>query len=180
MIDSGEPQSFLGRYGSWVAQLVPVALIRSHADLVTVLRSYSLCLVLVHLLVFWIIAFRLRDKAGTIALPLALVSGLHLMFYYGTSELNQGLSLTVLVWVLMRRAMDATERKERIGWMVAVFVVNAWTSFYHQVLLLPLVFACGMELIARRRWREPWLWAVPPGTDRLVHRADQGVRHKQL
>ena len=161
MIDSGEPQSFLGRYGSWVAQLVPVALIRSHADLVTVLRSYSLCLVLVHLLVFWIIAFRLRDKAGTIALPLALVSGLHLMFYYGTSELNQGLSLTVLVWVLMRRAMDATERKERIGWMVAVFVVNAWTSFYHQVLLLPLVFACGMELIARRRWREPWLWAVP-------------------
>ena len=161
MIDSGEPQSFLGRYGSWFAQLVPVALIRSHADLETVLRSYSLCLMLTHVVAFAIIAFHLRDEAGTIALPLTLITGLHLMFYYGTSELNQGLSLTVLVWVLMRKAMDATARRARMGWGTAVLLLSAWTSFYHQVLLLPLIFAAVMELLARRRRRDGWTWAVP-------------------
>ncbi len=161
MIDSRLPQSFLQRYGSWIAQLVPVALIRSHADLVTVLRSYSICLVLVHVVVFWFVAFRFRDTAGTVALPITLVAGLQLMFYYGTSELNQGVSLTVLVWVLMRRAMDATTRMDRIGWCLAALLLNVWTSFYHQVLVLPLIFAVGVELLERRTWREPWPWAVP-------------------
>lgn len=161
MIDSGgEPQSFLGRYGSWIAQLVPVALIRSHVDLVTVLRSYSVCLVLVHLVVLAIIIYRLRDAGGALALPLALVCGLHLMFYYGTSELNQGLSLTVLVWVLMRRTMDASDRRSRYTWGLVTLLVNVWTSFYHQVLLLPLVFAAGMELLDRGRWRSSWPWIV--------------------
>lgn len=160
MIDTGLPQSFLGRYGSWLPQLLPVALVHLHADLETVLRTYSLCLVGVHVVLFWVVAFRLRDEEGTVALPLALLAGLHLMFYYGTSELNQGISLTVLVWVLVKRTLDATEKRDRIRWGTTVFVVSAWTSFYHQVLLLPLVYVMGMELVRRREWRAPWPWIV--------------------
>lgn len=157
MIDSGMPTSALGRYASWTAQLLPVWLVHQEAPLGTVLRAYSICLMLVHVAIFLVIAYRLRDERGAVALPITLVSGLHLMFYYGVSELNQGLSFTVLVWCLLRRARGQEARWWT--WAVALVMVNAWTSLHHPVLLLPLLFIIGLEALRGGAWpQRRWWW----------------------
>lgn len=178
MIDQQEPQSVLGRYGSWLPQLIPVRMLRADVPLEMVLRTYSLCLVGVHVIVFAIIVL-LRDRRGAIAQPIALVAGFHYMFYYGVSELYQGLSLTVLLWVLVRRFLEADGARARWAWAAAAVLLNAWASFYHQLLVLPLLFLLGYEALRGARWKHrPFLWlsavlvgwylvkiAVMPATD---------------
>lgn len=157
MIDSGMPTSALGRYASWTAQLLPVWLVHQEAPLSTVLLAYSICLMLVHVAIFLVIACGLRDERGAVALPITLVTGLHLMFYYGVSELNQGLSFTVLVWYLLRRTRKEEDRWW--AWALALVVLNAWTSFHHPVLLLPLMFIIGLEALRGAPWpQRRWWW----------------------
>ncbi len=160
IIYDGTPHSFLARYGSWLSQLAPVALVHAGAALGVVLRAYSISQMAIHLVLFLVIAFRLRDERGTIALPLTLVTGLHLLFYYGASELNQGLSWTVLVWVLYRRTLDRWDLPKRGLLVVALLLVNTWTSFHHQVLVLPLIYMIGMEIIERHAWKDLRTWMI--------------------
>ncbi|MCB0770743.1 MAG: hypothetical protein KDC00_10100 [Flavobacteriales bacterium] len=147
MIDSGEPVSVLGRYGSWVAQLLPVALIRSGASLEVVLRSYSLTFIVFHALVFALLAFVLKDRKATYALPIVLTAGFHYMFYYGISELYQGLTLTLLLWAILKKALAAEKGSGLWKWVVLAILLNVWISFYHQLLLLPLIFMVVFEAI---------------------------------
>lgn len=156
MIDAGTPVSVLGRYGSWVAQLLPVLLITLGASLESVLRSYSIAFILFHALVFYLLAFRLKDRQAVLVLPMVLTAGFHYMFYYGISELYQGLSLMVLLWVLIRRAFDPVGPSPR-RWMILAFLVNAWASFYHQLLVLPLLFILVFEAIPNA-WRQRRSW----------------------
>ena len=160
MIDAHAPYAALGRTGSWLAQLLPLALIHLRAPLEAVLRSYSLSIIGVHLLVFWIIAFRLRDQRAAIALPVTLVAATHLMFYFGISELYQGLSVLLLVWVLIDRCMRAGSVRAVRWWWIGAFLLNAWAAFHHQLLLLPLVFLLGYEAIAKGYVRSTRFWLL--------------------
>jgi hypothetical protein len=81
-----------------------------------------------------------------------LTAAFHYMFYYGISELYQGLSLTVLLWVLIRRAFDPVGSS--IWWFVGVFLLNVIISFYHQLLVLPLVFLLVYDGHWNGRWRD--------------------------
>ncbi len=157
MIDAGEPISVLGRYGSWLPQLLPVALIELGQPLEVVLRSYSVSFILFHGLVFYSIAFRLKDGPATLAFPLTLTAAFHYMFYYGISELYQGLSLTVLLWVVLRRAWSVGSS---MWWPVGTFLLNVIISFYHQLLVLPLVFLLVHVALEDRRWRERKVWVL--------------------
>ena len=157
MIDEGAPVSVLGRYGSWIAQLLPVLLIKLGAPLKTVLRAYSLAFILFHGLVFYLVAFRLKDRRATIALPIVLTAAFHYMFYFGISELYQGLSLSVLLWVFIRRAW--TEHASN-WWFAGAIALNVAISFYHQLLVLPLVFMLVFEAMEKQRWRKPRVWGL--------------------
>ena len=157
MIDAGEPISVLGRYGTWLPQLLPVALIELGQPLEFVLRSYSISFILFHGLVFYLIAFRLKDGPATLAFPLTLTAAFHYMFYYGISELYQGLSLTVLLWVLLRRAWSVGSS---MWWSVGVFLLNVIISFYHQLLVLPLVFLLVYVALEDGRWRDRKVWVL--------------------
>lgn len=157
MIQAGAPISVLGRIGSWVAQLLPVALIQGGAPLSVVLRAYSVSFILFHALVFYLVAFRLKDRRGTVALPLALTAAFHYMFYYGISELYQGLSLTVLLWVLIRRTWETGASK---WWFVAALALNAFISTYHQLLVLPLLFVLVYEGLEAKRWHRAPVWLL--------------------
>ena len=157
MIDSGHPISVLGRYGSWVAQVLPVVLMKAGASLELVLRSYSMAFILLHALVLYILAFRLKERRAVVALPLTLTVAFHYMFYYGISELYQGLSLTVLLWVLVRRAWTVSSPTR---WMIAAVLLNAVISFFHQLLVLPLVFILVYEALDEQRWRKRNTWLL--------------------
>ncbi|MCC6541537.1 MAG: hypothetical protein IT225_04895 [Flavobacteriales bacterium] len=157
MLEAGHPISVLGRYGSWIAQVLPVLMMKIGASLEVVLRSYSLAFILVHALVLYLVAFRLKERRAVVALALTLTTGFHYMFYYGISELYQGLSLTVLLWVLIRRAWSAASPT---GWVVAAVALNVVISFFHQLLVLPLVFILVFEALEEQRWRKRGTWLL--------------------
>lgn len=162
MIDGGHPTSVLGRYGSWVAQLLPVALIQLGAPLTVVLKAYSISFIAFHALLFYVVTFRLKDLRAAMVLPVVLTAGFHYMFYFGISELYQGLSITIVLWVLIRRAWDAPDFHHAGPWMIAAFLVNVCASFFHQLLVLPLIFLLVFETVEARRWkqRNTWLLAI--------------------
>lgn len=157
MVDEGVPVSVLGRYGSWIPQLLPVLLIKTGASLEAVLRSYSVAFILFHGLVFYLLAFRLRDQKATLALPLVLTAAFHYMFYYGISELYQGLVLTLLLWVFLRKAWSAGGGT---GWVVGAVLLNAAISLYHQLLVLPLIFVLVYEALDGGRWKQRRVWLL--------------------
>lgn len=156
MVDGEEPVSVLGRYGSWLAQLVPVALVRSGVALDTVLKTYSLSFIALHALVFLLLTTKWRDGRAAMALPIVLTAGFHYMFYYGISELYQGLSLSVLLWVMIVRMLASEGGAALWKWCAGIVLLNVVVSFFHQLLVFPLVFLLVFEGIgtdAQRRRR---------------------------
>jgi len=160
MIDDEGPVSVLGRYGSWLPQLVPVAMVRIGASLESVLRVYSVSFIVFHAAVFALLAFGMKDRRAAIALPIALTACFHYMFYYGISELYQGLSLTLLLWAMIRRMRCAAEGRAFRKWCVMIVVLNAWISFYHQLLVFPMVFILVFEAIPNGSQRRKRLFFV--------------------
>ncbi len=166
LIDAKHPVSVLGRYGSWIPQLPSWLLLRWGAPLETVLRAYSVSLIAVHAVVLWVVVGRFKDRRGAFVLPLALTAGFHYMFYFAISKLYQGMSLTILLWVLLRRWLEAAPGRTRVGWVAACVLLNAWISFYHQLLVLPLIFLLVHEGIRRgaaERKHLAWIGAALVG-----------------
>ncbi len=151
LIDTGEVVSFHHRIGSWLPQFLPLALIRGGASLDLVLLSYSLCLALVPVGVFALIGWPLRDTRGAMTLPLTLVAGMGITFYYGVSEVNQGIAFCVLLEVLFRRTVRTATRAW--VWGAAALLTAVWASLYHQVLLIPIAFLIVYVGIDTRSWR---------------------------
>ncbi len=160
MLNERSPVSVLGRYGSWLAQLLPVALIRLDAPLEMVLRAYSVSFILLHLIVFLLLAVVLREGRAAMALPICLTAGFHYMFYYGISELYQGLVLSLLLWALLHRLFRAEGRMARVAWFSAALLLNIWISSYHQLLVFPLLFILGVELAKEGRWMQRQWWVA--------------------
>jgi hypothetical protein len=156
LLDGGKPVEALGRYGSYLAQLLPLVLIHLKAPLALVLKSYSLSFVLLDVAVFLLIALRLKDREAAIALPLVKTVAFHYTFYYGISELNQGLTLMVLAWALLKRFLDRDER--HWGTALAISLLTLWSSFYHQLLVFPLAFVLALECVRLKLWRDRGFW----------------------
>lgn len=151
---NGYPTSFLGRYGALSTQVPPVLALHAGLGLSSVLRIYSLSAVLLPATIWWLVVFRLKDEAVGLAIALVMCVGMGLTFYYGSSELNQGLVWCLLTWALLRRLL----RTQRSGaaW-IWLMLANIWTSFHHPVLLIPTGYLCVMEWIRAgrpldRRW----------------------------
>ncbi len=151
MIQDKVPVSVLGRYGSWLPQLLPLALLHIGSSLHTVLKAYSISFILFHALIFWTLAFKLKDRKAAYVLPITLTAGFHYMFYFGISELYQGLSLTLLLWALLAKSTAATDRRSYLRWSALAFALNIWISFYHQLLVLPLLFLLVHEALGTDR-----------------------------
>jgi hypothetical protein len=156
LIDSGRPVEALGRYGSWLAQLPALLLVHLGAPVSTVLRTYSVTFVGIDVAVFLLLVLRLRDREAAFALPLVKTAAFHYTFFYAISELNQGLTLMVLAWALLKRWLDGGGR----GWAVGFLLLVVWSSFHHQLLVFPLALVIAVEWLRRNAWRDRRLWIV--------------------
>jgi hypothetical protein len=154
LLDQEKPYAALGRYGSILPQLVPLIMIRTHASLEAVLRSYSVAIIGIHLLTFVLLGWRLKDTRATIVLPITLVAGTRVMFYFGISELYQGLSVLLIVWVLAGRAWQEKQAERAWRWGIVAVLLNLWAGLYHQLLVIPLVFLLGHEWLHGRLRRD--------------------------
>lgn len=154
IIDAGAPNAEHHRWSVIPAQLAPLFLLWAGASLSTFLKVYSVCLALVPLAVFTLLAWRWNDLRAVIALPIGLVASTSLAFHFGVSEVYQGLPAPFLFGAALRRALDAPDQRAARNCTLAATACALWAVFYHSVLVLPLLFVLGHELGVRRAWRQ--------------------------
>ena len=160
LIFEGVPRCEHGRYSTMLAQVVPALQLWYGVSLENLLRGYSVSLCAVHLLVFAIVWAGLRDRKAAVALPLALVAMVGGSFYFGVSEIQQGLSSPILVWAFARRTLDTTDARKATAWGAGTALAAVWASFYHLVFVLPMIHLLVLELIARKAWRNIRYWML--------------------
>jgi hypothetical protein len=139
----------LGRYGTILSQLLPFTLMKFGANLETILKVYSLSFVLLYITYLLIIAKGFKDRAGVIALCIALTLTFRQTFYYATAELYQAIGLSVVLWSLFRFTLDSQGIKHKVGLFgCALLIVSI--SFFHQLGLFTVVFVLGAEYARRQ------------------------------
>lgn len=140
------------RYSTMVTQVVPVVVLWCKGSLHSVLFAYSVSLIALHLMVFAVIVLWVRDERAALAVPLALVTMVGGSFYFGVSEVQQGITAPLLVWALFRRALAAKRTGIACAWGAVAVAVVVWATFFHVVYALPVGYLLGLEMIARRGW----------------------------
>lgn len=149
----------LNRYGTILSQLIPLGLIKSGADLKTVLQFYSLSFVILYFVYLLIIGIGFKDRGGIIALCVALTLTFRETFYYATAELYQGIGLAVVLWVVFRHALSTTGTKRSIGLVASALLVFC-ISFFHQLGVFLTLFVLLSEYINRKNWKDKGALAV--------------------
>jgi len=76
--------------------------------------------------------------------------GYHFSFYYSTAELYQGLALMCLLGGMLDRYL-ATKGSKRVLLGVLALLLTAWTSLYHQILVIPLAFLIGYTVLQENK-----------------------------
>lgn len=148
------------RYSTMMTQLAPIGVLWCKGSLQGVLFTYSVSLIALHLTVFALIVLWIRDERASLALPLALVAMVGGSFYFGVSEVQQGITAPLLVWALSRRALTATGTGPLCAWGAVAVAVVVWATFFHVVYALPVGYVLGLEMIARRGWLQPRYWVL--------------------
>jgi hypothetical protein len=139
----------LGRYGTVLSQLLPFTLMKFDASLETILKFYSLSFVLLYISYLLIIAKGFKDRAGVIALCIALTLTFRQTFYYATAELYQAIGLSVVLWSLFKLALDSQGIKKIIA-LISCALLIVGISFFHQLALFTVIFVLGAELTRRQ------------------------------
>lgn len=148
------------RYSTMITQLAPIVVLWCKGSLQSVLFTYSVSLIAIHLMVFAAIVLWVRDERALLAVPLALVAMVGGSFYFGVSEVQQGITAPLLVWALSRRALSATTTGIACAWGAGAVAAMVWATFFHVVYALPVGYVLGLEMIARRGWLQPRYWVV--------------------
>lgn len=159
MLDSGSLESVLGRHGSWLSQLLPWAVLKTGGTLEQFLRAYSISFILLYYLFFLITVLLLKDDRAGLAMVLTCTVGYHFSFYYATAELYQGLALCCMLWALLRWLRTA-QTAVFIGGSVLVMLLTVWISFYHQLLIIPVLFLLLYQGLLNRGTVERNRWIV--------------------
>lgn len=148
------------RYSTMATQMVPIVVLWCKGSLQGVLFTYSISLMALHLLVFAAFVFWVRDERAMLAVPLALVAMVGGSFYFGVSEVQQGITAPLFAWALFRKALAATRPGHAWAWGAGAMVSVVWASFYHVVYALPIGYLLGLEVIARKGWLRPRYWML--------------------
>jgi hypothetical protein len=147
----------LGRWGSVVSQALPLWFLKAGCSLETFLRVYSVSFILVYYLVFLIITLGLKNTRAAIVLMITLCLAFRHAFYYSTAELYQGLAISVLVLALVFPGNPyATTLKKNIAFFFSLVLIYV-LSYYHQILIFPLVFIFLYHIISEKKYKDKYL-----------------------
>lgn len=148
------------RYSTMITQLIPLLVLWFKGSVQGALFAYSISLIMVHLAVFVAIVFWLRDERAALAVPIALVAMVGGSFYFGVSEVQQGITAPLFAWALSRRAL--AEPKPDLAWVwgLGAVVAVVWATLYHVVYALPVCYVLGLEVITGKGWLRWRYWAL--------------------
>ncbi len=147
----------LSRWGSVVSQVLPLWFLKAGCSLETFLRVYSVSFILIYYLIFLIITLVLKNARAGIMLMLTLCLAFRHAFYYSTAELYQGLAICILIWALIfpEKEYDSILKKN-IAWFLSCVLIFV-LSYYHQILVFPLLFIFIYYLIAEKKYFDKYL-----------------------
>lgn len=160
IINTGAPNAEHHRWSVMLVQLPPLLFLKAGASVASFLKAYSVCLALLPVAVFALVALRWNDMRVSIALPIGMVASTSLAFHFGVSEVYQGLPIPFLFWAVLRRALVTPEGPRAYLWMIAAGVIALWALLYHTVFILPLLFMLVLEVGAQRAWLKRRAWAA--------------------
>ena len=146
MIDSGDFEAVLGRYGTYLSQFLPWVTMKLGGDLESFLRSYSLSFIVLYVLFFLITLFVVKSRKAALAMVLCCTVSYHYSFYYSTAELYQGLALLCLLYGILERWRERPIVS--VPQIAIALLLYVWISFYHQILFIPLFFMLGFLILS--------------------------------
>lgn len=144
----------LGRYGTILSQLLPLAAMQFGASLESIIKLYSLSFVVLYAIYVVIIGIGFKDKEGVVALCIALTLTFRETFYFSTTELYQAIALSVVLWSLFKHTLDLDGFKQKIALSITLFLIVG-ISFFHPVALFPVIFVLLTEYLRRNLWKNP-------------------------
>ena len=150
----------LGRWGSVFSQALPLWCLKAGCSLETFLRVYSVSFILIYYLVFLIISLVLKNLQAAIILMLTLCLGFRHSFYYSTAELYQGLAISVLVLALVFPENGFSSKRKMLLSYGISFILVFVLSYYHQILVFPLLFIFIYHLISQKRYTDKYLLGI--------------------
>jgi hypothetical protein len=148
MIDSNNFSIAINRWGSALAELLPLWALYNQATLETFLQLFSVSFILLYYIFFLIIHYAFRETLLSWVLMLTLCLTFRLTFYYSTAELYQGLALTVVFWALLKNILS--NPTHALLKMISACLLIVFISFYHQLTAFTVFFVITFEMLLTR------------------------------
>jgi hypothetical protein len=150
----------LGRWGDILSQLLPVMALKNHCSLETFLRLYSISFIIIYYIIFLLCTLVFKNQKAGLALMLVLCLGFRWVFYYAVTEIHMAMALSILLWAIISSPFFyGTKLKKWIGTILSVILIYVM-SYFHQLIVFPILFIIMLEFIGNKQWRNPFLWFI--------------------
>ena len=154
-----------GRYSAILTQAIPLALIRMHATLRTVILGYSLSFILVYYLFFLLATYGFGSLKAGLAATLVLVLGVSDSAMYPVSEMQLGLLSSILFYAFTEyyflHSVSFSKRK-RLWLLFTGTILIFLCMFSHPSTLFAVIFILAFQAVDKgvHRKRDFWLFIL--------------------
>src|SRR5690348_732392 len=149
-----------GRYGDYIAEVLPLLAYKMDFPFHTILVIYSVSFIIIHYLIFLFVTLILKNNGAGIAIMLASCLAYYYAFYLPTMELHESIVLGILLWAIIHPEYPYTTVKQQniatAGAILTIFVM----SYFHPLGILLVGFVIGTEIFGAKRYKDLRLWLV--------------------
>lgn len=156
MINSGNFFLPAEKYSTLVPQIFALAAINLHLPLKYILIFFSLSFVFLHIIIYWIIAYKLKNEQAGILLILCLTIGISRSFFSIQTEIIQGIAYCVLFYAWIYQQQNLNNFKQKIQFVIINSLIVLLALFSHPVTIVPLIYILGTYLIDKNDFKNYW------------------------
>lgn len=149
-----------GRYGDYLAEILPLIAYKMDFPLHTILLVYSVSFIIIHYLVFLFVTLILKNNGAGIGIMLASCLAYYYAFYLPTMELHESIVLGILLWAIIHPEYPYANNKQRNMAAGGAFATIFTMSYFHPLGIFLVGFVIGTEIIGSKRYKDIQLWAV--------------------
>lgn len=149
----------LDRWGCIFSQILPLIAIKSGCSLGFFLKTYSLGFVLLNYLGFLIVTILFKNNRMGIVYLLTLCLVHRNTFYFTGAIYSQGLPLIIILYTMILYFLNDTSKYKRVV-LIASFFLIALLYFFHQLLVIPIVFALSVAIVNTNDFKNKQLMSL--------------------
>ena len=149
----------LKRWGSLFSQIIPLLFVKSGSSLTTFLIVYSFNFTLLYYIGFLIITVVFKNYRVGLIYLLTLCLTYRNTFYFSVSELSQGLALVVVLYAILCYFIKEKAKFKNLVLVLAALLIGS-LYYFHQLLIIPIVFIFGLTIISNKEYKNYYLWLL--------------------